>query len=234
MLVWQHLGFGIAPISDSIIPNERCFGTIESVSPSGRFVASDSSLIDHNNPPGSDVLYQLTSIDSGKPTVLRRWQVHQRSWPGLFLLNDSLYTLQEYVNGEQFSVYTTSGQLLYREQMNDMDDLRPISYVQDLNIIFIVQNGSVYRIELSSGLKQKILTIDRGSVLGHAADGFHIAYNHALSGVVIRNLLTDAEKEVISDYPSGVWFSPDGNYVFYPYSFNVAPQLKFVPTSGLP
>ncbi|HET6401903.1 MAG TPA: hypothetical protein VFH95_10950 [Candidatus Kapabacteria bacterium] len=208
---------------------------IDAISPSGHIMISSKS--DGSGIDGAPITYFLTYFNGGTFREMRQWQTHLAGdWHIVTILNDSLFSLEENIGGsDYFSVYDTSLNLRYHQSMPPQE-MRGIGFAPSLNLIIAAvnwdgQNGVVNLINLTSGMSQKVL-LWPGTGMNSAFDGYHAVYPNGY-GVTVRNLVSDNEKHIASDYSILQMFSPDAQVVAY-VPLNDESVVKFATVNGLP
>jgi hypothetical protein len=202
---------------------------LDCMSPSGHLMISHKS--NGSGIDGAPVTYFLTYFNGGTFRETRQWQTHLAgNFPYVTLFNDSLFSINENIGGnDYFSVYDTSLELIYRMPMYPQGTLG-ISYAQSLNSIVIGGDGSVKLINLANGKSQQVLSSPDGG-MNAAPDGYHVVYPWV--GITIRNLMTNNQKVISSDYSVHQLFCPDTQIVAYVPLSNEA-IVKFATLNGLP
>jgi hypothetical protein len=208
--------------------------SMNAISPSGHLMISSKS--NGSGLDGAPVTYYLTYFNEGTFREMRNWNSHWvGSYYGATIFNDSLFSICENIGGSDFfSVYDTSLNLIYRESMSPQGT-RGIGYARSLNSIVAARNwngpnGTVNMINLASGKSEQVL-LWPGTGMNAAPDGYHVVYPYV--GVVVRNLTTNNQKVISSDYSVLQLFSPDTQIVAYVPLSNEA-IVKCVAVNGLP
>jgi len=235
LIVGDKTGIAIEKVDLSTQTLIQSNADFESESPSGNIIATDSNLSATGGAPGIDGWYQLTWILNGNSRIIQHWKTHVQMFPSLNILSDKIFSFEEYLTGgNQFSVYDSNLNLLYR-MPDPAGDIHAVSYVPSTNAVLAVLHSSgpdrsVVFIDLKTG------TISRNAfnqdIIGAAPDGFHIAYLRDHLTLTIRNLFTNAEKDIDGGWPSGALFSPDSSHLCY--VVGIPPQIRVVALNGLP
>jgi hypothetical protein len=233
LIITNRSGVCIA-MGDSVTTVVQDNASIESESPSGNILATDSNIIGAGSEVGIDGWWQLSWVGNGNSRIIQHWKAHVQMFPSLAILSDKCFSFEEYLSGSnQFSIYDTNLNLLYRK-IDPAGNARGISYVPSINAVVAElfttdPNKNVVLIDLKS---DSVKTVFNQEIIGTAPDGFHVVYISNYNTLTIRNLLTNAEKDVASDNPLGVVFSPDASYLAY--SIGVPPQIKSIAVGALP
>ena len=233
LIVINRSGVCIAR-GDSTTAVVQANASIESESPSGNIIATDSNIVGVGSEVGIDGWWQLSSVGNGNSRIIQHWKSHVQMFPSITLLSDKFFSFEEYLNGtNQFSVYDTNLNLLYRIP-DPSGNYRAISYVPTLGSIIASPNsfGGDSRVVLINLKSDSIATVFNQGIIGVAPDGFHVVYVRNFSTLTIRNLLTNAEKDLSNDWPRWVFFSPDASYLAY--SVGIPPQIKSITVGTLP